>query len=247
MRTPVTHNASTRPSTQPQDDTSANVAHDTSSPIDSINDTKTTANMEKFTSKADTKILNVDEEHGEEVSNMMALKERTIELDEGQAGSDLGMTPKSQPSPERELMEENQARSDRGQSHVAHAEPNPEPMHKDFIAIVYPKVHEILKLTTKEQVYIENPPSSSETFLSMKNLEDTFTFDQFEMINPKGNRVVHDINKPLPLGGPPGQVTIQAQYFFNKDLEYLVSESVIVTIKPVPVFQAENPPILFEN
>nr|GFC87455.1 hypothetical protein [Tanacetum cinerariifolium] len=128
----------------------------------------------------DTKILNVDEEHGEEVSNMMALKERTIKLDEGQDGSDLGMTPKSQPSPERELMEEDQARSDRGQSHVAHAEPNPEPMNKDFIAIVYPKVHEILKLTTKEQVYIENPPSSSETFSSMKNLEDTFTFgDQF--------------------------------------------------------------------
>nr|GFA34659.1 hypothetical protein [Tanacetum cinerariifolium] len=30
-------------------------------------------------------------------------------------------------------------------------------------------------------------------------------------------------NKPLPLGGPPGQVTIQTQYFFSKDLEYLVS------------------------
>ncbi|GJU89458.1 hypothetical protein Tco_1301881 [Tanacetum coccineum] len=29
--------------------------------------------------------------------------------------------------------------------------------------------------------------------------------------------------KPLPLGGPPGQITIQAQYFFNKDLKYLVS------------------------
>nr|GEW30978.1 hypothetical protein [Tanacetum cinerariifolium] len=27
--------------------------------------------------------------------------------------------------------------------------------------------------------------------------------------------------KPLPLGGPPGQVTIQFDFFFNKDLEYL--------------------------
>nr|GEX37856.1 hypothetical protein [Tanacetum cinerariifolium] len=27
--------------------------------------------------------------------------------------------------------------------------------------------------------------------------------------------------KPLPLGGPPGQVTIQSDFFFNKDLEYL--------------------------
>ncbi|GKE33482.1 hypothetical protein Tco_1452804 [Tanacetum coccineum] len=41
-------------------------------------------------------------------------------------------------------------------------------------------------------------------------------------MKPKGDKVVHAISKPLPLGGPPGQVTIQAQYFFNKDLEYLV-------------------------
>nr|GEU37760.1 copia protein [Tanacetum cinerariifolium] len=47
--------------------------------------------------------------------------------------------------------------------------------------------------------------------------------DQIDLVNRKGNRVVSDVSKPLPLGGPPGQVTIQPQYFFNKDLEYLVS------------------------
>nr|GFA19548.1 hypothetical protein [Tanacetum cinerariifolium] len=31
----------------------------------------------------------------------------------------------------------------------------------------------------------------------------------------------HNVIKPLPLGGPPGQVTIQSDFFFNKDLEYL--------------------------
>ncbi|GJT41781.1 hypothetical protein Tco_0941646, partial [Tanacetum coccineum] len=31
----------------------------------------------------------------------------------------------------------------------------------------------------------------------------------------------YNVNKPLPLGGPPGQVTIQSDFFFNKDLEYL--------------------------
>nr|GEU29330.1 ribonuclease H-like domain, reverse transcriptase, RNA-dependent DNA polymerase [Tanacetum cinerariifolium] len=31
----------------------------------------------------------------------------------------------------------------------------------------------------------------------------------------------HNVSKPLPLGGPPGQVTIQSECFFNKDLEYL--------------------------
>nr|GEX06410.1 monodehydroascorbate reductase [Tanacetum cinerariifolium] len=31
----------------------------------------------------------------------------------------------------------------------------------------------------------------------------------------------HNVSKPLPLGGPPGQVTIKSDFFFNKDLEYL--------------------------
>nr|GEV33885.1 histone deacetylase 14 [Tanacetum cinerariifolium] len=31
----------------------------------------------------------------------------------------------------------------------------------------------------------------------------------------------NNVNKPLPLGGPPGQVTIQSDFFFNKDLDYL--------------------------
>ncbi|GJT38494.1 hypothetical protein Tco_0938359 [Tanacetum coccineum] len=47
--------------------------------------------------------------------------------------------------------------------------------------------------------------------------------DQIDLVNPKGNWVIPDVSKPLPLGGLPGQVIIQTQYFFNKDLEYLVS------------------------
>nr|GEV72215.1 putative ribonuclease H-like domain-containing protein [Tanacetum cinerariifolium] len=31
----------------------------------------------------------------------------------------------------------------------------------------------------------------------------------------------HNVSKPLPLGGPLGQVTIQSDFFFNKDLKYL--------------------------
>ncbi|GJY46387.1 hypothetical protein Tco_0435450 [Tanacetum coccineum] len=31
----------------------------------------------------------------------------------------------------------------------------------------------------------------------------------------------YNVSKPLPLGGPRGQVTIQSNFFFNKDLEYL--------------------------
>ncbi|GKD03251.1 hypothetical protein Tco_1178225 [Tanacetum coccineum] len=31
----------------------------------------------------------------------------------------------------------------------------------------------------------------------------------------------YNVSRTLPLGGPPGQVTIQTEFFFNKDLEYL--------------------------
>ncbi|GJZ60012.1 hypothetical protein Tco_0615828 [Tanacetum coccineum] len=77
-------------------------------------------------------------------------------------------------------MEEDQAGSNPGQSHVVLVGPNPEPMHEDFVATVYPQVHESLKLTPEEQVHMENPPSSSGTLSSIKNLDDAFTFsDQF--------------------------------------------------------------------
>nr|GEV93403.1 hypothetical protein [Tanacetum cinerariifolium] len=33
--------------------------------------------------------------------------------------------------------------------------------------------------------------------------------------------IMHNVSKPLPRGVPPGQVTIQSDFFFNKDLEYL--------------------------
>ncbi|GJW50134.1 hypothetical protein Tco_0091485 [Tanacetum coccineum] len=44
---------------------------------------------------------------------------------------------------------------------------------------------------------------------------------QVDWTNPEGAQVRIDVNRPLPLDGPPGHVTIQPQFFFNKDLEYL--------------------------
>ncbi|GJR71419.1 hypothetical protein Tco_0083784 [Tanacetum coccineum] len=99
-------------------------------------------------SEADSNSTNDVETATDMEQSTKALEERTVELDEGQAGSDLGKTPESQPPPEYVLMEEDQARSNPRQSH----------------------------LETEEQVHIENPPSSNDTLLSMKNLEDAFTF-----------------------------------------------------------------------
>ncbi|GKF72138.1 hypothetical protein Tco_0208252, partial [Tanacetum coccineum] len=84
-----------------KDDTSANVVRDTPSSADA----ETGADTEKSNSEGDTEILNVDEERAS------LLEERTVELDEGQAGSDPGKTSESRPPPERVLMEEDQAGS----------------------------------------------------------------------------------------------------------------------------------------
>ncbi|GJV41446.1 hypothetical protein Tco_1419886 [Tanacetum coccineum] len=47
--------------------------------------------------------------------------------------------------------------------------------------------------------------------------------DKVDLVNPRGHQILRNVYEPLPLGGPPGQVTIQPQLFFNKDLEYLLS------------------------
>ncbi|GKB45668.1 hypothetical protein Tco_0896421 [Tanacetum coccineum] len=138
----VTQDVTIGPSAQPEDDTSTNMVRESSSPADA----ETDAVMKSSISEADTEILSVGEElpQGEEVSKTVTLEETTIDVDEGQAGSD----------------------------------PDPEPMHDDFVATIYPQVHEILKHTTKENVHLENPLSSSGTLFSMKNLDETFG-DQF--------------------------------------------------------------------
>ncbi|GKA86098.1 hypothetical protein Tco_0807809 [Tanacetum coccineum] len=83
--------ASTRPSTQPQDNTSANIVRDSPSPTDA----ETGAESDKTNSGGDTEILHITEEIGEDVDKQVNLEEKTIELDQDQAGSDPGETHKS--------------------------------------------------------------------------------------------------------------------------------------------------------
>nr|GEW93637.1 histone deacetylase 14 [Tanacetum cinerariifolium] len=80
-RTPTTKDASTEPSAQPQDDTSANIVCETPSPADA----KTGADTDKVISENDTEILNIGKEQGEDVDNQGYLEEQTAILDKGQA------------------------------------------------------------------------------------------------------------------------------------------------------------------
>nr|GEU45824.1 retrovirus-related Pol polyprotein from transposon TNT 1-94 [Tanacetum cinerariifolium] len=167
----VTEEASTGPSAQPEDNTSANIVRNTLSPTDAEIGDET----DKTNSKRDTKILNISKEQGEDIATKVDLEEKTNEFDEGQAGSDPGKTPESRPLLERVLMEEDQAGPNPGQIHVALVGPEPEPIHDDFVATMYPQVHESLKQPDEEYVHMENPLNSTGTLSSMKNL-DAYTF-----------------------------------------------------------------------
>ncbi|GKA96809.1 retrovirus-related pol polyprotein from transposon TNT 1-94 [Tanacetum coccineum] len=212
-QTLATKEASTGPSAQPQDDTSANIVRDSPSPADA----ETSADTDKTNSGGGNEILQTGEEQGDDVANVVNLEEKTGELDEGQAGSDPGRTPESRPPPDDEKMEEDQAGSDPGKSRVALAGPNPEPTHEDFMAHVYPNVHESLKFPADEHVILEDPLSSSGTLSLMKNLDDAYTIeDQF--INDKSTE------------DEPGKLNVEAEVVF------------MVT---VPVYQADTsvPPL----
>ncbi|GKA78881.1 hypothetical protein Tco_0785418 [Tanacetum coccineum] len=147
-------------------------------------DAETGADTDKTNSGGDTKILQIGEEQGDDVTNMVNLEEKTDELDQGQAGSDPGKTPESRPPPEEVFMDEDQAGPDPGVSRVALVGPNPKPTHEEFMAHVYPYVHESLMFLADEHVILEEPLSSSGTLSSMKNLDDAYTIgDHF--INDK--------------------------------------------------------------
>nr|GEY22236.1 hypothetical protein [Tanacetum cinerariifolium] len=140
-RTLATEEESTRPYTQPEDDTSANIVRDTPSPID----VETSAITNKTNSEGDIVILNVGEEQGEYVAKKVDLDEKTAEINEGQTGTN----------------------------------PDTEPMHDEFVATVYPQLHESLKHPDEEHFHLENPLRSTGTLSSMKNM-DAYSFsDQF--------------------------------------------------------------------
>ncbi|GKE41367.1 hypothetical protein Tco_1468651, partial [Tanacetum coccineum] len=166
----ATEEASTGPSVQPQDDTSANIIRDSPSPADA----ETGDGSDKTNSGGDTEIFQINEELGEDVEKHVDLEEKTAELDQDQAGSDPGETHESRPPPEHVLMDEDQARPDPGVRRMALAGPHPEPTHDEFIATLYPKVQESLKFPADEHVILEDPLSSTGTLSSMNNLEDAY-------------------------------------------------------------------------
>ncbi|GJY12748.1 hypothetical protein Tco_0382057, partial [Tanacetum coccineum] len=205
-----THDATTIPSSQPQDDTSEKVVQETSSPIDSTSVAAKDTNSERTNSDTGTEVRKGDEEQGDEASTKVALEEKTTNIDEDQTGSELGKTTNFRSPPEHEKKDENQDGSHPGKSHVPFAGLDLEHMDEDFYATVYPNIHDNLKLRIDEHVLLKNPTSPTRTLSSMKNMDDTDKFgDQFlndkptedEQVPPVSTTVI-DLSSAHPYPPP---------------------------------------------
>ncbi|GJV02763.1 hypothetical protein Tco_1336332 [Tanacetum coccineum] len=157
------HDSTTGPSSQPEDDTSEKVIHESSSTSDS----------ERTESETEAAAPKGDKDQGEVDSSTVTSGVSIPVSDPEKAHEALA-------GPDPEPMKEDQTGSDSGKLHVSLAGPNPEHMDDEFLATAYPKVHENLKLITDERVIDDKPESHSGSMSSMKNLDDTFNFgDQF--------------------------------------------------------------------
>ncbi|GJV59394.1 hypothetical protein Tco_1465494 [Tanacetum coccineum] len=162
-RDQTSHDSTTGPSSQPEDDTSERVIHESSSTSDS----------ERTESETETAAPKGDKDQGEVDSSTVTSGVSIPVSDPEKAHEALA-------GPDPEPMKEDQTGSDSGKLHVSLAGPNPEHMDDEFLATAYLKVHENLKLITDERVIDDKPESHSGSMSSMKNLDDTFNFgDQF--------------------------------------------------------------------
>ncbi|GJZ80960.1 hypothetical protein Tco_0645954 [Tanacetum coccineum] len=140
-----------RPSSQPEDDTSEKVIHESSS----------TSNSERTESETEVVAPKGDKDQGEvdtstvtsgvsiPVSDPKIAHEALAGPDpepmkEDQTGSDSGKLHEALAGPDPEPMKEDQTGSDSGKLHVSLAGPNPEHMDDEFLATAYLKMSHIL-------------------------------------------------------------------------------------------------------
>ncbi|GJU29477.1 hypothetical protein Tco_1173066 [Tanacetum coccineum] len=194
IRDPVSEVVGKGPSSQPEDDTSEKVVHESSSTTDS----------ERTESGTEAAAPKGDKEQGEVASSIVTSGVGISVRIEDQARSDSRKAHEALARPDPEPMQEDQTRSDSRKVHVSLAGPNPEHTDEEFLSTAYPKVHENLKLITDEHVIEDNPQSHSGSMSSMKNLEDTDNFrDQFLNEKPtkddqEKSKVVDESDSTIP-------------------------------------------------
>ncbi|GJS91324.1 hypothetical protein Tco_0773960 [Tanacetum coccineum] len=83
------------------------------------------------------------------------------------------------------------------------------------------------KSTWFKMIAIERPESPDpEWHKNLLLMMPQNNLDQLDWVNLKGDRIPHDLSKPLPLHGASGRLTIPVEFFFNKDLDYLTTGNV---------------------
>ncbi|GJR97843.1 hypothetical protein Tco_0270017 [Tanacetum coccineum] len=81
-----------------------------------------------------------------------------------------------------------------------------------------------MDLAAKKSMKLVKYQSSGQGITELKQTDlEGPAFEIVKVFHPNVDDSIirYNVSKPLPLGGPPGQVTIQSDFFFNKDLEYL--------------------------
>ncbi|GKC76724.1 hypothetical protein Tco_1127498 [Tanacetum coccineum] len=81
---------------------------------------------------------------------------------------------------------------------------------------VPPPENSLLAQTGDMTIFMDNSVKSK----GSRNLHKK-TWKALHLKSSKSSILMYNVSKPLPLGGQPGHVTNQADFFFNKDLEYL--------------------------
>ncbi|GKA97510.1 hypothetical protein Tco_0825404 [Tanacetum coccineum] len=138
------HDSTTGPSSQPDDDTTEKVIHESSSMSDSE---RTESETEVAAPKGD--------KDQDEVDMSTVTSRVSIPV------SDPEKAHEALAGPDHEPMKEDQTGSNSGKLHASLARPNPEHMDDEFLATAYPRVHENLKLITDKRV-IDDKPSRHE-------------------------------------------------------------------------------------
>ncbi|GJV26841.1 hypothetical protein Tco_1383289 [Tanacetum coccineum] len=103
---------------------------------------------------------------------------------------------------------------DTGSAHLPKITLRPEwfkPIPEEYRPIFEGQAYEVVKAFYPNIVHLQFQMEEYHKMLTNQN----------DWTNLEGDKVRIDINRPLPLSGPPGHVTIQTQFFFNKDLDYL--------------------------
>ncbi|GJX36772.1 hypothetical protein Tco_0248329 [Tanacetum coccineum] len=201
------------------DDTSANIVCDSPS----LADAETGADTDKTNNGCDTEILQIGEEQGDDVANVVNLKEKTAEIYKGQVESDPSKTPESRPPPEQVFIDEDQAGPDPGESHSINdksTEDEPENLNVETEVVsmvtvpIYQASSSVSPLSTPAIDLSPPKPISSTT--------------QAPIFTATTTTIITTLPPP-----PQQQSTIESEVFTLelKDLPYKIDETVRETVK----------------